>query len=554
MKKLIQKAKNLIADGKYDESIVLIKKISKAIKESITVCPNCDNEVVSLKKEDQVHAECPKCGAMWGHKEIKGELLKAKEMAMKKKDILNTLWKFYQEADPDVTPFDINSFDATGWLKKSLAEKVSKELQIPFMDINDLNKSDEDVDKLVKKMSDEAQKWISGKIKFLMDEEGLGQKQAVGKAYGMARQKFGSTPVKKSNALAKDEIVHIMLDMFKNNEEPNIINRHTITRYEATGEITDDALKIVYRKAGKDLFELCKQDKQTADGIQKDGYEGTMVKESVCEKCGTMIKAGEEACSKCGMAGMAKQQPRIKPTTIAAKPGKAGKVTRSAHKDTNLAIRAQKPITKADDDEGDEPWSYSHKNLQRMIDSGQVWRMEGSMGRAAMEGIKSGHLILGPKSHKDYWGNHIPAHHEVKPGTHGSPEYAKEKTGYVHPEHAKQEKEKKIKKGIVRGVPDGTGPYGRGMGAGQGKADGSGLKSKKDLNKRKPSAQAQAKKLKEEIGNHLQSKMYGHNINIMDIGALHTHAEKIHASGKSPEDAATEAFEHFKQTGKIKAS
>ena len=36
----------------------------------------------------------------------------------------------------------------------------------------------------------------------------------------------------------------------------------------------------------------------------------------------------------------------------------------------------------------------------------------------------------------------------------------------------------------IRGIPDGTGPYGRGMGPGQGKADGSGLKqNSKKLNK-----------------------------------------------------------------------
>jgi len=29
----------------------------------------------------------------------------------------------------------------------------------------------------------------------------------------------------------------------------------------------------------------------------------------------------------------------------------------------------------------------------------------------------------------------------------------------------------------IRGVPDGTGPYGKGLGPGQGKADGTGLKS-----------------------------------------------------------------------------
>lgn len=98
-----------------------------------------------------------------------------------------------------------------------------------------------------------------------------------------------------------------------------------------------------------------------------------------------------------------------------------------------------KKEVKEEESDDDAPWSYSPKNLQRMIDSGQVWRMEGSMGRAAMDAIKQGHVILGPKAYRDYWGNRVPAHHEVKPGTHGSPEYAREKTGYVHPKHAEKQ-------------------------------------------------------------------------------------------------------------------
>ena len=35
--------------------------------------------------------------------------------------------------------------------------------------------------------------------------------------------------------------------------------------------------------------------------------------------------------------------------------------------------------------------------------------------------------------------------------------------------------------GKIRGVPDGSGPYGRGLGPGGGKKDGSGLKNKLKL-------------------------------------------------------------------------
>ena len=62
--------------------------------------------------------------------------------------------------------------------------------------------------------------------------------------------------------------------------------------------------------------------------------------------------------------------------------------------------------------------------LQWLIDTGTAWRLEGSVGRAAIAAIEEGRCILGPEGHYDYWGNYVPAYHEVEPGTLGSPEYA----------------------------------------------------------------------------------------------------------------------------------
>ena len=44
---------------------------------------------------------------------------------------------------------------------------------------------------------------------------------------------------------------------------------------------------------------------------------------------------------------------------------------------------------------------------------------------------------------------------------------------------AKLNRQQKVNK--IRGVPDGSGPYGRGVGPGGGRHDGSGLKSKKKV-------------------------------------------------------------------------
>lgn len=62
-------------------------------------------------------------------------------------------------------------------------------------------------------------------------------------------------------------------------------------------------------------------------------------------------------------------------------------------------------------------------DLQDLINSGAAWRLEGSIGRAAMAAIDAGECILGPVGHRDAYGNYVPSRYEVIPGTKGSPEY-----------------------------------------------------------------------------------------------------------------------------------
>ncbi len=61
--------------------------------------------------------------------------------------------------------------------------------------------------------------------------------------------------------------------------------------------------------------------------------------------------------------------------------------------------------------------------MQRRINDGTIWQMEGSAGRAAMQLIDSGLCMLGTDGHRDYWGNYIPSRDEVKSGTKGSYAY-----------------------------------------------------------------------------------------------------------------------------------
>lgn len=63
--------------------------------------------------------------------------------------------------------------------------------------------------------------------------------------------------------------------------------------------------------------------------------------------------------------------------------------------------------------------------LQELINNGNAWHFEGSIGRAAMDCIEAGMCILGEKGYRDFWGNYVPSRTEVKPGTKGSVDYQK---------------------------------------------------------------------------------------------------------------------------------
>jgi hypothetical protein len=65
--------------------------------------------------------------------------------------------------------------------------------------------------------------------------------------------------------------------------------------------------------------------------------------------------------------------------------------------------------------------------FQELIDSGLVWKVQGSYGRTAMDLIEAGLCTLGEEGHYDYWGHYVPSKYEVQPGTPGSQEYVDER-------------------------------------------------------------------------------------------------------------------------------
>lgn len=73
-----------------------------------------------------------------------------------------------------------------------------------------------------------------------------------------------------------------------------------------------------------------------------------------------------------------------------------------------------------------------HAAMQRIINDGSGWRMQGSMGRAMMAAIEAGECMLGKSVMTDYWGNRIPSRYHVQAGTKGSREYVAEMMGEEH--------------------------------------------------------------------------------------------------------------------------
>jgi len=67
---------------------------------------------------------------------------------------------------------------------------------------------------------------------------------------------------------------------------------------------------------------------------------------------------------------------------------------------------------------------YGVTSTQEMIDSGQAWKMEGSVGRFAMSMLEAGICMLPEKQTKDYYGNTVPARTDLEPGTKGTLENA----------------------------------------------------------------------------------------------------------------------------------
>lgn len=57
--------------------------------------------------------------------------------------------------------------------------------------------------------------------------------------------------------------------------------------------------------------------------------------------------------------------------------------------------------------------------IQRQVNAG-CWSLQGSHGRAMMDAIENGYVLLGRERARDYYGHDIPSRDDVKEDTKGS--------------------------------------------------------------------------------------------------------------------------------------
>ena len=63
---------------------------------------------------------------------------------------------------------------------------------------------------------------------------------------------------------------------------------------------------------------------------------------------------------------------------------------------------------------------YGLTKAQELLNSGAIWKFEGSVGRATSDMLESGVLILPEERTTDYYGTTVPARTDLKDGTKGT--------------------------------------------------------------------------------------------------------------------------------------
>lgn len=62
---------------------------------------------------------------------------------------------------------------------------------------------------------------------------------------------------------------------------------------------------------------------------------------------------------------------------------------------------------------------------QTLVNNGMAWKLEGHIGRTAMDLLEARKIGLGEEGRYDYYGTYVPSRYEVQAGTKGAAEFAR---------------------------------------------------------------------------------------------------------------------------------
>lgn len=304
-----------------------------------------------------------------------------------------------------------------------------------------------------------------------MESEGKPQDQAVAMAHEMARKKGYKVPMKKTdNRLSKDDVLDYMLNMFKSGEGRPYINRHAISKFETLNEIDEEALKIVYRKAGKDFYSFYKTEEATPGPKTvklEDGGEMKLFWSNVLEKYVTV--SDEESLKKFEDAVLAEEELK---KTGEVPPEAGGKLRRPRPLADAPAMK--KPKVKEFKFDPKHPGAIAGRREAQKLFSKKDDKKPSKEVEEKIEEKEGKEIWKGAKCEKC---GALMKEAVCKCGWTMKAVPAKIATITANAKSIMKSLADKMK---PCGVPDGTGPYGRGMGPGKGKKDGSGKKAKKE--------------------------------------------------------------------------
>jgi len=99
-------------------------------------------------------------------------------------------------------------------------------------------------------------------------------------------------------------------------------------------------------------------------------------------------------------------------------------LTKNEQRSVDAALRLINVI-----EDGDNDVLQQATDRQVLINTGEGWRLEGSVGRALSDAIAAGLNALGKVGVRDYYGNYVPSRTEVKAGTKGSLAFVEAQSG-----------------------------------------------------------------------------------------------------------------------------